>query len=330
MKKLHSALSVLLSIVLLVLSFASFVPAYAADAVSEFDFSAADALDAYDSYEKVVSADGYSYVETTLLNRIDTTSQKSFADYRYGAYLRDPEDRHYYSVFNLDYGGKITSNVLTIYADPDVRFEIIDVSGAKIADYAGQYDVSKITKYKRSEDFGHDVYYIQFNPMQSGQSRLMIEFSTVSNSVQPHYSFWFGNPLTRTGRNTYSFPVAVSVRKPNTSTPTNSIYSYYFTQVPEVSWITSVVVNKTSEDYPAWISSAYFTVVTPGNTTAKSQSTSPISTKFTFDVNNYSANSAYGEYKFKITSVTWNSLPSPATYTYHGSVYVNYLYAFGA
>lgn len=332
MKKFHSVLSVFLAVVLVALFCVNSVPAYASDTISEFDFSAADTLDTYDSYSKKVSEDGFSYVETTLLNRIDTRSKFGFADYRYGAYLRDSEDRHYYSVFSLDYGGQISSNVLTIYADPDVHFSIVDTDGVRVADYTGQYDVSKVVKYKKSTDFGHNVFYIQFKAMPSGQSRLMIEFSTDSNSVQPHYSFWFGHPLTRTGRE-YIYAnggeIFVCANKPNTTGPRVPIYC---SKMPEDSWVTSIEVYKTREEDKAWLSSASFTVFTPGKTTSNlSNSTTPASVVFNYDVYHYSANPARGTYEFQLIKATWNSkLSGPAAYFYYAKAYVNYLYAFGA
>ena len=63
------------------------IPAKAAETVSEFDFSAVDTAETYANYPKKESPDGINYVEATLLNQIDTTNQKNFADYRYGAYF---------------------------------------------------------------------------------------------------------------------------------------------------------------------------------------------------------------------------------------------------
>ena len=97
------------------------IPAKAAETVSEFDFSAVDTAETYANYPKKESPDGINYVEATLLNQIDTTNQKNFADYRYGAYLLGRRDRHYYSISNRNYGGKIPSNILTIYADSLVQ-----------------------------------------------------------------------------------------------------------------------------------------------------------------------------------------------------------------
>lgn len=300
----------------------------ATDTISEFDFSAADALDAYDSYEKKVSPDGYAYVETTLLNRIDTTSNKSASDYRYGAYLRNSEERQYYSVFNLNYGGKITSNVLTICADPYVKFRIVDADGVQVVDYTSQYDISKVAKYKKSTDFGHNVYYIEFVPMQSGQSTLMIEFSSASSSVQPHYSFWFGHPLTRADELTFAL-LDLSLNKPRTK---GDLYPFLVTGIPRESWVTSIVVTKTREDDLGWVSSVNLTVYTPGETKSNLvASRVPASVVFNYDINSRTAHSAYGTYNFQIVNMVWNpKMSGPALYKYKGTAHLNYLYAFGA
>jgi len=308
------------------------VPAYAAEtaAVSEFDFSDVDTLASYDAYPKEISEDGYEYVETYLLNRIDTTSTKTFADYRYGAYLENAADQHYYSVFNLNYGGKISSNVLTIYADTAVAFEVTDVTGALVASsVTTNYDVSKVEEYNKSIDNGHNVYYIEFKPMATGESTLMIRFSTNSATAQPHYSFWFGHPLTREGSKQIGL-LQMVIGKPNTSSANFGIVA---TSLPRESWVTSVSVKKSQEMNKAWINNAYFTVLTPGETTnsnsvdAKAASTAV----FNFDVDHYSAHSAYGTYYFKFSRVNWNTqLSGAATYTYIGNATVNYLYAFGA
>lgn len=301
------------------------IPAKAAETVSEFDFSAVDTAETYANYPKKESPDGINYVEATLLNQIDTTNQKNFADYRYGAYLLGRRDRHYYSISNRNYGGKIPSNILTIYADSLVRFRVIDEDGLDVIDNERQYDFSTVKYYNKTQENGHSVYYIEFSPEQS---TFVIEFKTSSDSAQQHYSFWFGHPLTRSGSGLLAL-ASVAINKPETD---SDKFGFYISSVPRKAWLTRLWINKTKEFDRAYVSNAYLSVFTPNTTTAASkQSTDSNTIKWIFDVNRYTATPAFGTYDFFFTNVTWNkNVSGPALYEINGNAYISYVYPFGA
>lgn len=300
-------------------------PAFAANSGAEFDFSASDTLGKYSSYTKKVADNGISYVDVTNLNRIDTTRANSFADYRYGAYLLSSNESQYYSINNRNYGGALPANVLTIYADPEVQFQVVDTNNSLVADHIGQKNAKKINYYRKSTDNGHNVYYIEFVPAQSGTDQLMIQFSTNSTTVQPHYSLWFGHPLTKS--DTRSFLMSTSILRPKTTSTNFGSYSPY---IQDAAWVTSVTLEKQRENDIGCITKAYISVATPETTTfSDGQSTASKTIVFNFDVNRTSANTANGIYNFKLSNVTWNPLYSGAHYVYEGRATVAYLYAFG-
>lgn len=307
--------------------------AKATEATSEFDFSSSDALNVYDTFEKTVLPNGISYVETIKLNRIDTRNQLPIDAYRYGSFLRNSDESQYFSVFNLPYGGAIVSNVLTVYADPEVQFNIVDSNGNFIANSnLINYDKSKISYFKRSDENGHKVYYMEFIPGQAEEGTLMIEFSTESKTVQPHYSFWFGHPLTRTqtynaGTNTW-----LMLLKPQTSTPAGQELGFYYNRGAPRAWVTDVNITRTAQKDQAYLNGPVnFTVLVPGMTrNSVTQATNTNTAHFSFSVNSSSAYSAYGNYNFRVSSGKWGTIfTGPALYQYDGNVTVDYLYAFG-
>lgn len=328
-KHLKRIVSLLLCVTMLS---AMFVTAQAAEVVSEFDFSGSDSLNVYDTYEKKETLDGVPYVEVDKLNRIDTRNQLPIDTYRYGSFLRSSDELQRFLVVNAQYGGAIISNVLTVYADPDVQFKVTDANGVIVASSASEYDTSRVTYYKKSVDNGHNVYYMEFKPGQAGQNTLMIEFSTNSKTVQPHYSFWFGHPLTRTATYNLGNQVLVSLNKPKTSTPAGQELGYYFSRGAGRVWVTDVDIVRTAQQDSAYLSGpVQFTVCVPGM--SKNSVTQPTNTQtahFSFDVNSSTAYSAYGTYNFRATSARWGTtFTGPAHYTYTGQVTISYLYAFG-
>ena len=322
MKKACSLMSSLMCVLLVTLFCISTAPAHAAENTSEFDFSAVDALNKYDSYTKK-TINERSCVEVTKINRIDTRSTTTFSSYRYGAYLRNSGDLQYYSISNPKYRSEITSNVLTIYADPEVHFEVTDATNKVVANDKGTYSKNLVQYYHKSTDNGHSVYYIEFVP----QNTVMVKFNTDSTSVQPHYSFWFGHPVTRSETSRKEL-VEMAVVKPRTSSAEYECYSPY---IQDQAWVTSVTVEKRSENDKACVSSAYIALATP-ETTEYSEDRNTDSTKivFDYDVSSTSAHIANGVYNFKISEVNWKSQTSgSACYTYKGYFYITYLYAFG-
>lgn len=309
-------------------------PAYAGDTSNwldyrEFDYSDVDALDKYDFYAKEITQDGISYVKVSELNRIDTSNPKDVADYRYGAHLRNSTEQQIYSIANSNYGGVLPSNVLTIYADPEVAFDVIDVNGQRIVNSTGNYSISSVKNYEKTTNYEHAIYYIELLPMQTSQSSLLIRFSTSAVDVQPHYSFWFGHPVPVTETYDNIGLLELGILKPNTST--KLLHPLSSTLFPRQSWVTSVKINKVSESDKAWMSSAYFQVLTPDQTTTKlTQNTSSRTAVFNYDVNRFTAYPAYGAYYFRFSKVTWNpNVSGPAYYVYSGNVGVSLIYGLG-
>lgn len=306
------------------------MPAYAVGSeTSEFDFSHVDTLTTYNEYPKEISDAGYEYVDCKKRNYINTDSTMTFENFRYGAYLTNNLDSQYYAVSNVDYKEVIPSNVLTIYADPEVRFEITDINGKRLATDTSNYDTVNVKVYNKMTDYGHNLYYIEFNPMEYGKSTLMIKFSTDSATIQPHYSFWFGHPLVREGVETVREIQLLAV-KPN-STPGK--YPINAFRIPENSWVRSVTVKKTGEKESYSVKNAYLTVLTPGQT--KNTQTVDVRNKneavFEFVINGTFANPAYGTYNIQFTNIRWNSQVSGTSiYTYTGDVEIKYFYAVGA
>ncbi len=305
------------------------MPAYAAEpATSEFDFSNVDTLNTYAEYRKEQSDNGYEYVYCGKQNYINTNSTMTFEDFRYGAYLTNNIDPQYYAVSNLDYKEVISSNVLTIYADPEVQFEITDINGKRLANDISSFDPFNVKVYNKTTDYGHNLYYIQFNPMETNKSRLMIKFYTDSTTVQPHYSFWFGHPLVREGIETVKGIELLAV-KPN-STPGE--FPVHALRIPENSWVRSVTVKKTGEEEAYAVDNAYLTVLTPGQT--KNRQNVDVRNNneavFEFVINGTFANPAWGEYTVQFKNVRWNNkVQGTALYKYKGDVEIKYLYAVG-
>lgn len=301
-----------------------------ADDYREFDYSSVDSLNKYDSYEKTKDPDddGIMYVNVSSLNRIDTTQTIDVADFRYGAYLRNSDESQYYSISYSKTGGALPSNVLTIYADPEVAFELVDANKMLLANSSGNYSTA-VEDYERTKNFDHNIFYIELSSTKKAPGPLLLKFSTSSTSEQPHYSFWFGHPVPVVETFSNIAILSLGILKPKTST--SFIHPVHCTWFPRKSWIKSVTVTKKKEYDKAWISSATFQVLTPGQTTAsQTQSTSNRIATFNYDVNSRTAYPAYCDYNFRFSNVKWNSSVSgPANYIYEGTVGVTFIYGLG-
>lgn len=306
------------------------LPANALSADGNFDFSAMDSLDIYDTYEKQIRADGLEYVQYTRRNTTVSPNPVNF--YRYGSFLRSADEKQYFAIFNLTGNSSkvdMSENVLTIYADPEVQFKMVDVDGIPVADSSGKSDSSKVNYYKKSTDNGHSVYYIELEPCEAGRSTQMIEFTTTSTTTQPHYSIWFGEPLGLKKTVTLG-TVSLSATRPSRVTNTYSLPTY---GVPKRSWVSNLTVTKTSEVNASNVSrTSELTVLFPGE--SKTYVTSTIgsgSYSRPGYVNSATAELASGTYKVSIKNIDWNVMaPSNASYRYLGQVKLEYIYAFGA
>ena len=172
------------------------------EAASKYDFSAEDSLDKYDQYLKEKSngdilPEGTEYVERVAHNSVNVINPVPIGTYRRSAYLRSADEKQHYSFNNLIYPGDgvIPQNVLTVYADPEVNFELRDISGDVIVSNKGVRDYGEVAYYNKTTDNGHDVYYIELVPDEEATCTHMITFATDSTTTQPHYSFWFGEKI---------------------------------------------------------------------------------------------------------------------------------------
>lgn len=312
------------------------VPVSAAEASSEFDFSAIDSIDAYDAYAKeefeTSSGEIVTRVYASAMNRIPSSINTYPPNhYRYGAYLRNSEEFQRYYFSNLDFNIKNTTvcyNTLTIYADPEVKFELTDISGQTLVNTNGVQTAGLVKYYNKSTDNGHTVYYVELKPMQSGQSECMVTFWTDSEDTQPHYSFWFGTPLTRKAT-TLLGTVTLTVSVPYTASAAYSLSSPY--GIPKRAWVNTVTIEKISSTGDSLIRRARLNVNLP-NTTIGLNTWSVASSPQVFDATPglTGTSNADGTYKVNLTSVSWSGVPSSGTYQYRGRVSLEYLYAFGA
>lgn len=310
------------------------IPVNAAEVSSEFDFSAVDDIDAYDAYKKETfeTADGETVqrVHASKQNRLPSSINDYPPNfYRYGAYLRNSDELQRYSFFNQDYAMKNTTvcyNTLTIYADPEVKFEVVNANGQLVVDTNGVKANSLVEYYKKSSDNGHAVYFIELTPMKSNESEYMVMFSTNSTNTQPHYSFWFGTPLTKKATAVLG-NISLSISARNTVSAAYPLSGY---GIPEKAWVNTVTIKKISSTGDSYISRARLNVTLP-NTSIYLVPMSTKSSSNVFDAlpSVVGTSNAQGTYKVNLTDVSWFGTSFSGSYQYRGQVSVEYLYAFG-
>lgn len=319
------------------------IPARATESAytdSRYDFSSVDTLDAYDQYEKEVSTgeaehlspEGTEYVVVYKHNSVHTLQSRPISFYRYGAFLRDNTEEQNFMLYNLEYSGAkaIPQNVLTIYADPEVNFTLMDRNGKQIVSKNGVSMASKVNYYNKTIDNGHIVYYIEMNPDPTDACRQMLTFSTESMNAQPHYSFWFGTPLVEE-RTAESSTFSVSVQNPDKSS-LNTWVSVTSGIPSQRAWVHTVVVKQLSASSSKPVSSTSIRVTLP-------QATKPFVDKLLpssgadvefIDYPETNASPARGTYKIQLVKVNWKyNAANNATYTFRGQLVINYLAAFG-
>lgn len=311
-------------------------PANAAQTTSEFDFSAEDSIDKYDTYKKlelkIEGKEPLIYVDAPMLNAVRSDDQGIYTPgfYRYGAYLRNSEELQRYGFFNLDWQRNFTTmcnNTLTIFADPEVKFEVKNASGETVVDTSGVQKSTLVNYYNKSTDYGHNVYYIELVPAETSQGQYMVEFKTNSTTTQPHYSFWYGAPLTRK-KTALIGNFAVDVTSPNRSSAAVPISIY---SLPKRAWVNTITIKKQSTSGDSYVSSVSLNVMAPGAKspiTAQNAASSPL--VFNDFPSNILSHDARGTYKVSISHVSWKSPTRIYTYLYSGVLSVEYLYAFGA
>ena len=299
----------------------------AASATSEFDFSNEDDLDKYDQYEKQTRDDGLEYVHMAATKGIGGVEPEAIGFARYGAFLRNSSETQYDSFYNLKYTTKhVDLNVMTIYADRQVNFVVKNQAGTIVANNEGIKVSEDVDRFNVSIDNGHYVYYIEFDQKEIEEATFMIEFSTNSTTVQPHYSVWFGAPLMLKG--TKSIGTALfMVNYPSSSASYSLTPGKY---LPEESWISRVLVTNVKKSGMDKLSSGEISVGYPGGSTSQPKSLF-IHDTFTFESypSNLTAIPARGTYKLNLNGLRWGALSSGSRFQFQGDVSVEYLYPFG-
>lgn len=313
-------------------------PVEAAAATSEFDFSAEDSLDKYDEYEKheIENEDGekITYAKAPLFNSVNTANPLPVNSYRYGAFLRYAGETQRYMFDNFDRhstNSSIWKNTLTVYADPEVKFTVTDSNGVSAVTELGIQKSSLVKYFNKSTEGNHQVYFIELQPAPSvSEDDYMITFRTESETVQPHYSFWFGAPLTRTAAVRADL-FDVSVKYPGRSSASVSVTAPR--SIPQRAWVKNVTVEKLVTSGDSYVTRAYLQATFPGASrpATSSQLTSWDRLEFSDLPSDAISKDARGTYKFQMTSVSWGSgIRNNPTYTFTGRMNIEYIYAFGA
>lgn len=114
---------------------------YAADrsVTPKYDFSSVDDINIYDTYEKRETATGISYVRVGKQHFYDWNNPSAFESARYGSFLRNNEETQFFEIGNAPFSSQLDLNILTIYADPEVKFSMTDYYGNFVVDSEGNY-----------------------------------------------------------------------------------------------------------------------------------------------------------------------------------------------
>ncbi len=294
-----------------------------------FDYSTIDDINKFDLYQEKMqnSHDGISCVPATA-NFTNADNELRTDRCRFGAFLRSSDERQRYYIYNAPYDHQLYSNVFTIYADSEVRFLMTDYDNREVFNEVSALNNNKVRYYKKSRVDGHNVYYIELEQAPVGASEQKIVFYTDSETVQPHYSFWFGEPLLIHKKvNAGSFSVSAST--PSTSSLTYTINSP--STIPERAWVTHVNVKRKSISGAKNIRGADIKLIFPdGRARYKRATISEIT--LSGGANSALAFPAKGKYRFSLDGIRWETTASlkGGSVSYQGLVEIEYAYAFGA
>lgn len=330
-RNLTRLFSCLLSILLCVSIIFPSVLAVNSSTDSKYDFSDVDDINIYDTYEKETPEAGTTFVPVKKLNRYDPDDSNAFSSSRYGAFLRNANEIQSYEIPNAPYSSVLGLNILTIYADPEVDFTLTDYFGNPVANSQGTYDSEKVAYYNQTTDSGHNVYFIELVPAEVKSQWQMLRFSTTSVTVQPHYSFWFGNPLMENGTVSGNL-FTVKATSPNQTSPWVTVKGP--TNVPKRSWVLHVTVNRitSSGDSNIKYSNAKLVLTLPNGDRPVFEWLDMPPMVYDCHINNVMASPVTGNYKFRIEGLYSWSTPSKlgGSYSFTGRMVVEYVYAFGA
>lgn len=295
---------------------------------AEFDYSGTDDLNKFDEYEKKIDeTTGLQYVDAPLKNRIGTLSNLPSDWGRYGAFLRSEGEIQTFSfILSMPLSStRIQDKYLTVYADEEVDFTLKNTVGDDIARSDGWYNNTAVKRYKKSTDGDNYVYFIELIQPESSGGRQFIQFTTTSSTVQPHYSYWFGNPLVKEATASGG-TFTVSATSPNRSSSSVSVRA---PSVPELSWIKSIVLTRTSTYGDANMNYANLAMKLQDGRTFNGTRTSTSPMTIEANCSATTANPASGSYSVYMSYISWKTGTAGSRYSYSGKMTVNYLYAFG-
>lgn len=331
MRKLTHLFACLLSILLCVSAIFPSALAVNSSTDSKYDYSDVDDINIYDVYPKETDEDGKTFVPVKKQYWYDPDDSYYFESSRYGSFLRDTNEIQSFEISNAPYKSVLGLNILTIYADPEVDFVMNDYFGNFVVDSEGNYDSEKVSYYNQTTDNGHNVYFIELIPAEVSYQWQMIHFSTTSTTVQPHYSFWFGNPLMENATVTGNL-FTVKATSPNRTSPWVTVKGP--TNVPKRSWVLHVTVNRitSSGDSNVKYLTPELALTLPNGDRPVFKLIDVPPLVYNCTINNVIASPVTGNYKFRIEGL--NSWSTPTTlggsYSFTGRMIVEYVYAYGA
>jgi len=298
------------------------------DSLEEFDFSREDPIDKYDSYTKK-PLNGIEYVYIGKLNSYNSKYSWTPDDFRYGGYIRSSETYHNYMFTNADYGGKLSSNVLTVYADKGVKFQVTNALGELVVDSEKGHVPAKVSYYNVETVNGHNIYYVELKPASVSENNYMIQLSKKDSASTLHYSLWYGNPVMKSATAPFNELIELVTKRPYTSSSKYGTLSPY---MPKKAWIRSVNVKKDSEMSRGYLLDGYITLFAPGmSSNSQAYNISEKEVVFDFEVSSASAYEAYGNYDMQHIRLKWNpNFDVPDTYHCSYVLTFNYVYAIGA
>ena len=306
---------------------------YAADrsVTPKYDFSSVDDINIYDTYEKRETATGIGYVRVGKQHFYDWNNPSAFESARYGSFLRNNEETQFFEIGNAPFSSQLDLNILTIYADPEVKFSMTDYYGNFVVDSEGNYNKDKVSYYNRTTDNGHNVYFIDLVPAGIQDQWQMIQFYTSSTTSQPHYSFWFGNPLMETNTVTGNL-FTLTATSPNRTSPWVTVKGP--TNVPARSWVLNVTVERVSSSGDSYVqyTTPSLALTLPNGRNCVDQIIRNPPLIYEGLPSSSKASPVKGNYKLRIEDISqWNKpTTSNVRYSFTGRMSVEYIYAFGA
>ena len=176
-----------------------------------------------------------------------------------------------------------------------------------------------------------NVYFIDLVPAGIQDQWQMIQFYTSSTTSQPHYSFWFGNPLMETNTVTGNL-FTLTATSPNRTSPWVTVKGP--TNVPARSWVLNVTVERVSSSGDSYVqyTTPSLALTLPNGRNCVDQIIRNPPLIYEGLPSSSKASPVKGNYKLRIEDISqWNKpTTSNVRYSFTGRMSVEYIYAFGA